>query len=180
MSASFQFAHDHLLIDEAPQALNQNIFSINLGEILNGEPGIKFKFSDEMKISCSKCSSIISYLSQRHSESEWICEVCGSVNETNILHWDRLINVNDIEFSSEDDEDDYDNCDEYLEGNERVIVFCVDTSGSMAGPRIKSVKEACLKTIELLRNQEEHEFRFALITFDSTSKYYGNGNFKTS
>ena len=50
----------------------------------------------------------------------------------------------------------------------------------MAGPRINSVKNACLKTIELLCNQDHTDFKFALITFDSTSKYYGNGNYFVS
>ena len=62
-----------------------------------------------------------------------------------------------------------------VQGKERIIVFCIDTSGSMAGPRINSVKKACLKTIELLCSQENSEFKLALITFDSNSKYYGNG-----
>jgi len=137
----------------------------------------------EMKIECTNCGGIISYLSKKNLDSdlnEWNCELCGSVNETNILDWDALIEEDDIEFIADDD------CEELSdfefveppctrEKNERIIVFCIDSSGSMAGPRINSVKKACLKTLELLFNQEDIEFKLALITFDSNSKYYGNG-----
>jgi hypothetical protein len=161
---------------ESPN-VNNNIVSINLNEILNGESLIKFKFSDEMKINCIKCGAIISYLSTKHSENEWICEICSQKNETNISDWTDLINVNDIEFNSEEDSEEFEKYWDMCSNDERIIVFCVDTSGSMAGQRISSVREACLKTIELLRAHEGHEFKFVLITFDSTSKYYGNGIF---
>lgn len=45
----------------------------------------------------------------------------------------------------------------------------------MAGPRINSVRNACLKTIEQLCEQENTKVKVALVTFDSTSKYYGHG-----
>jgi Mg-chelatase subunit ChlD len=67
-----------------------------------------------------------------------------------------------------------------LKSDERIIIFCIDTSGSMAGPRINSVKNACLKTIEQLCNQDNSKIKVALVTFDSTSKYYGNGDLNES
>jgi hypothetical protein len=156
----------------------KNLISVKLNNILNEESIIKFKYNEEMKISCEKCASIISYLSRKHSENEWICEICSHINETNILDWTELINVDDIEFNSEEENDVLDNSTEISvikEKDERILIFCIDTSGSMAGSRINSVKEACLKIVELLCRHEQHDFKLVLITFDSTSKYYGNG-----
>ncbi len=183
MNEKIQFACDHVQTDTFLSALNKNVISVNIRSILSTESSIKFKMITEMKISCTRCGGILSYLSKKSLDSElneWICELCGNVNETNILDWDALIEEDDIEFISLDDDSEEFSDFEFIqtgtdEGNERIIVFCIDTSGSMAGPRINSVKKACLKTIELLCSQENSEFKLALITFDSNSKYYGNG-----
>ena len=91
MSEKVQFANDFLTASSTT-SVNQNILYVNLRSILNSEPAIKFKFTPEMNIMCIKCGGIISYMSRKNDViNEWICEICGQINETNILDWDNLI-----------------------------------------------------------------------------------------
>lgn len=54
-----------------------------------------------------------------------------------------------------------------------TIVFCIDVSGSMNGERIDMVRDASLKTIEMLKKKAP-SCKVALITFESQAYYWGD------
>lgn len=97
MQNKIQFAGDFVHLEQSKTSmtsLNENIMLVNLRHILNTESSIKFKLIPEMKIACSNCGGIISYLSHKSMTSgvnEWTCELCGVLNDTNILDWENLI-----------------------------------------------------------------------------------------
>ena len=93
MHDKIQFSHNYVNERKPQSELDLNVLAVNLRDILKSEPTIKFRLFPEMKIMCTQCEAIISFLSKRLKSdiNEWQCELCGHKNETNILDWDSLI-----------------------------------------------------------------------------------------
>ena len=58
---------------------------------------------------------------------------------------------------------------------DRLFVFCIDISGSMAGNRIDHVKIAVHKILDTLYSRE-FKYKVAFITFNGNGFYYGHGD----
>ena len=167
--------------------LNMNIFSVNIQNILDSKAQKTLNLEEELK--CQKCPAFYSsYCEEKakaifhfgstanQSAQCWDCCICGYKNSSK----SRISSNNYI--------DDYDDI-EYIKHvsppsivarkqvNSKVVVFCIDVSGSMAGRNIEMVKSSCLATLKLIK--EKHtEFKVALVTFESKGIYWGHGSLR--
>ncbi|XP_078077389.1 circularly permutated Ras protein 1-like isoform X3 [Mustelus asterias] len=162
---------------------NINVVSVNLGRLVD----ISDERSQTVKaIYCQNCSAALSSISrihQKYADIIWPCEFCYKHNVvTRTLS--TIPNSQDVIYISGSTNEDYMNVDESL------VVFCVDTSGSMCvtneievadeGPRtvhisrLQSVQEAILRSLNHM-TQTSPQKRVALVTFNDEVTIYGDG-----
>jgi len=181
----FNFALDKISINPFNQQLsfNKNIMSVKLTDILENTPDKFLSYDEELE--CKKCSGFFSFyckVEQFENSNEvgfWHCCICG--------HQNNLKNKIDYSntFTAEYDDIVITNNTipepkiEIEQVDSKIIVFCVDVSGSMANSRIRLVKSSCLSTLKLLK-ENNPAFKVALIIFEERSTYFGSGNLNES
>ncbi|XP_078077388.1 circularly permutated Ras protein 1-like isoform X2 [Mustelus asterias] len=175
-----------------PSSLTSLHLSATLPTALNAHPQTppprpKRERSQTVKaIYCQNCSAALSSISrihQKYADIIWPCEFCYKHNVvTRTLS--TIPNSQDVIYISGSTNEDYMNVDESL------VVFCVDTSGSMCvtneievadeGPRtvhisrLQSVQEAILRSLNHM-TQTSPQKRVALVTFNDEVTIYGDG-----
>lgn len=148
---------DPISIDSTINEFNKNIISIKLKDFL--ESASELKLNENEKAKCNYCSSFFSSCSKVEKNLSTWCEICKKLNTLDFKEIDIEFIKNQISSESM---------------KEKIIVFCIDISGSMSGKRIETVKTACLKTLELLR-EKNPDYIVAIISFETSGVYYGDG-----
>ena len=166
--------------------LNKNILSVKLEDILKTSP--KKSLSYDQDLECKKCSAFYSFYCKVEKELQrnvwteyWHCCLCGHQNSFKNR-------INDFNIGAAD----YDDIEYLIDTMEQVkqivrieqvdskiIVFCIDVSGSMANDRIAVVKSSCLNTLKLLK-EKNPSFKVALTIFENIGTYFGSGDLKES
>jgi len=159
-----QFSSEPILLETPVFQFNKNIVSLKVKQMLENKSDC-LKFNDNQKKICTKCRAFFSAYSET-IENQWNCVICEEPNTS----------INSLTIPDKQDV-------EYLQNvpsptlfsvkEPKIIVFCIDISGSMSGNRLNMVKEACIKTLNKIE-KESPEFKVALLTFESTGRYYGD------
>lgn len=150
-------------------SFNSKILLIKPKAIIDSKPLAKYNIKHYKQ--CNGCSMTHNHLSILKKignfSSEWICKNCS---EKNRINGDCLRILNhDVEYLLEKESAQQ----KQLEYSS-LFIFCVDTSGSMAGENLNYVKENMLKSLETLIVKSPNS-KVAIVTFDSLSFYYGDG-----
>jgi hypothetical protein len=170
-----KFSFDPVLNEPVVAEFNKNIISLKVNKLLEQKSASQ-KLNEQEKIVCEKCTAYFSLYSQVIAESnQWICNICWNVIDFPKNTKISALNNIDVEFMKSNNDIKTEKLKKNLDNNTKIIVFCIDISGSMAGSRINMVKDACINTINVLKDQNP-DYKVALITFESRSKYYGHGN----
>ena len=101
-------------------------------------------------VTCTKCQSL------------FLTAACG-ICDFNVKN--SLPSISLVEFEKQQQQ--------VIVEQSKIIVFCIDISGSMGGKRIDTVKTAALRTIQNLK-QNSPSVKVALITFSDKTCYYGD------
>ncbi|KAG8567850.1 hypothetical protein GDO81_013804 [Engystomops pustulosus] len=161
---------------------NCNILLLNIGKMVKDSDS----YIREHPLLCSGCSATCSKLNQINDSKTWTCVFCAAENP--------LSNDNIFKIREEGDElysGDPLLENEYSFGNQSMIIFCIDISGSMSvttelsqdqsndynivyKSRMEAVKSALDQTLDILHKQH-CEKRVALVTFSDQVKLYGDG-----
>ena len=145
---------------------SQNIISLKISDILKNKSSFT-RLSDSEKVICTNCKAFSSYFTHME-KNQWKCNFCKQSNQTKLskLHTKHVEYVKPAPVVP---------VPLKVNNNDKILVFCVDISGSMRGARIEMVKKACIATLDqLLKDNPEH--RVALVTFETESIYCGHGN----
>jgi len=151
----FDFALDKISINPFNQQLsfNKNIMSVKLTDILENTPKKFLSYDEELE--CKKCSGFFSFyckvenLVNSNEAGVWHCCICG--------HQNNLKNITDYSNTYTAEYDDIEITNNTIQQpkigieqiDSKIVVFCVDVSGSMANSRIRLVKSSCLSTLKL-------------------------------
>jgi len=142
---------------------NKNIISLKLKNMLENNSDC-LRLNENQKAICHKCQAFLSFFS-KIIQNQWRCTICNELNPLNVAQ----ITKTDVEYTK-----NMNQSKPVLKKEPKIIVLCIDVSGSMQGNRINMVKAACVNTIDKLK-KECPKYKVALITFESNSFYYGDG-----
>ena len=154
-------------INAAPTIVDfsQNIISLKISDILKNKSSFT-KLTDNDKVTCTNCKAFTSCFTHME-KNQWKCNFCKQSNQTKLfklctkhIEYTKPITIAppviNVNFN-------------------KIIIFCIDVSGSMSGHRLQTVKTACIATLNLLFSKNS-EYRVALVTFESNTIYYGHGD----
>ena len=163
------FSFEPILNEQPVDSFNKNVISLRINKLL--DKTLK-KTNENSKEICKKCKAFYVSNSQKTNQNQWKCWICTNINQikftNNCLEMDMeyIKNVND-QHNRVINTNNNNEC--------KIIVFCIDVSGSMSGNRLEIVKKASINTIKLLK-EKKPEYKVALVTFESRSMYYGHGD----
>ncbi|XP_029932590.1 circularly permutated Ras protein 1 isoform X2 [Myripristis murdjan] len=166
---------------------NVNVLSLSVGKLvdISNASGLE---SFHSPVNCGKCSAALSALSSVRNNL-WVCEFCGRENHVDkgasgVCAAQRRGVCADVLHLPSQSDDDYQNLEDTL------VVFCVDTSGSMSvttevtcarmigSPtyisRLKAIQDALQRALSSLL-QHSPRRRVALVTFSDEVVIYGDG-----
>ena len=155
-------------VNAAPTIVDfsQKIISLKISDILKNKSSFT-RLTDNDKVACTNCKAFTSCFTHME-KNQWKCNFCKQSNQTKLfklftkhVEYVKPITIappvlNQVNLN-------------------KIIIFCIDISGSMSGHRLQTVKTACIATLDLLLT-ENPEYRVALVTFESGSIYYGHGD----
>ncbi|XP_034020768.1 circularly permutated Ras protein 1 isoform X2 [Thalassophryne amazonica] len=164
---------------------NINVVSLSVGKLVDiSQAADLIKFNNA--VNCGKCSAALSSLSVVE-RNVWRCEFCGSKNFID----DTVMRSHVGQRTGERSEEIYlpnQSDDDYQNLEDTVVVFCVDTSGSMSVTtevvssegsstyvsRLESIQDALQRALSSLL-QHAPRRRVALVTFSDEVVIYGDG-----
>ena len=167
----------HESIDEAPK-VDANVIEINLACLRSN---VAFATGDPYF--CKSCESLFnsrSVLTRSDAISIWICEFCGHSNELNIED-DELPKYLELTYllegavQSRGEEEGHP--DNLIDAT--AVIFCIDTSGSMAISSSGVSRLKCMQTA--VESQIQHFLgnspakKVGILTFDSKVRVLGDG-----
>uniref|UniRef100_A0A3B4FGV4 Circularly permutated Ras protein 1-like n=1 Tax=Pundamilia nyererei TaxID=303518 RepID=A0A3B4FGV4_9CICH len=145
---------------------NVNVVSLNVGKLVDTSQSGMETF--QRPVICGKCSAAV-----------WRCEFCGYENSVDeslaaLCIGQRAGVRSDDLYLPRQSEDDYQNLEDTL------VVFCVDTSGSMSVTtetyvsRLEGMQDALYRALFTIKQRSPHR-RVALVTFNDEVVIYGDG-----
>ncbi|XP_006803499.1 uncharacterized protein si:dkey-9k7.3 [Neolamprologus brichardi] len=164
---------------------NVNVVSLNVGKLvdISQDSGME---TFQRPVICGKCSAALSCLSSLQ-KNVWRCEFCGYENSVDeslaaLCIGQRAGVRSDDLYLPRQSEDDYQNLEDTL------VVFCVDTSGSMSVTtevpssngsvtyvsRLEGMQDALYRALFTIKQRSPHR-RVALVTFNDEVVIYGDG-----
>ncbi|XP_076023762.1 circularly permutated Ras protein 1 [Genypterus blacodes] len=167
----------HKLEGESRPKPDVNVVSLCVGKLVDMSQASCLD-SFQKQVNCGKCDAALS--SQSFAQRNvWVCEFCGNENAVCVsLH--SL--CSDVLYLPSQSDDDYQNLED------RLVVFCVDTSGSMGVTtevtsnkqppkyisRLEGIQDALQSALTSLLQQTPGR-RVALVTFNNEVVIYGDG-----
>uniref|UniRef100_A0A3Q4HYU7 Uncharacterized LOC102776814 n=1 Tax=Neolamprologus brichardi TaxID=32507 RepID=A0A3Q4HYU7_NEOBR len=170
-----EFACSHVVCNWRLKA-NVNVVSLNVGKLVDiSQSGME---TFQRPVICGKCSAALSCLSSLQ-KNVWRCEFCGYENSVDeslaaLCIGQRAGVRSDDLYLPRQSEDDYQNLEDTL------VVFCVDTSGSMSVTtetyvsRLEGMQDALYRALFTIKQRSPHR-RVALVTFNDEVVIYGDG-----
>ncbi|XP_031599591.1 circularly permutated Ras protein 1 [Oreochromis aureus] len=164
---------------------NVNVVSLSVGKLvdISQDSGME---TFQRPVICGKCSAALSCLSSLQ-KNVWRCEFCGYENSVDeslaaLCIGQRAGVRSDDLYLPRQSEDDYQNLEDTL------VVFCVDTSGSMSVTtevpssngsvtyvsRLEGMQDALYRALFTIKQRSPHR-RVALVTFNDEVVIYGDG-----
>lgn len=143
------------------------VIRVNFGEILAESVS---QISEA--IVCSKCGGFMAGTDTIHTDAKiglvYECPFCGTINPLSI---ENPAGYESMELVKEKEIEEVDDQSKEMEPTGRPWIACIDTSGSMAGSPLASVKESLLTTLSSLAAAERN-IKFGLVEFGDTVRVH--------